>query len=92
MYDVCGDNKSTLVGRIPLWVGLVVVGDGAGAVEIGRGWRLVVGSCVRLELVVEENVVCAVFPRERDDGAVWHTEVWLLFEVGRDALLVELMH
>ena len=47
---------------------------------------------MRLELVVEENVVCAVFPRERDDGAAWHTEVWLLFEVGRDALLVELMH
>ena len=51
-------------------------------------WRL----WMRLELVVEENVVCAVFPRERDDGAVWHTEVWLLVEVGRDALLVELMH
>ena len=43
MYVVCGDNKSTFVGRISLWFGLVVVGDGV--VEIGCGWCLVVGGC-----------------------------------------------
>ena len=55
--------------------------------DLGRGRR----GATRVALVVEENAVRVVVPCEWDDVSVPVAEVWLVAEMGRDALLVELV-
>ena len=55
--------------------------------DLGPGRR----GATRVALVVEDDAVCVVVPREWDDFSVPVAEVWLVAEMSCDALLVELV-